>query len=362
MTRPWRWLALAAALFVTVGAGAATAQTIIVRSAPAGAAVEVLFDGSRLVTGKADAAGDATLPVTLQLTKGNWEVAARVYVDVCGTLFRIGLVDRLSLSPTPSDGCERRDVQGLFVLKSATSLLVDVGSNRASVWLRQGPVPKEWMAQQGEGPERPVGPRRLAPKGFVVFGGAAWTIFRTGTSPNCGNVSDCKPENSVLGYTAGVSLWLTRFLAVEGSYLKPSTLFVTGSGTNYRFQSSLETQLINAVGKVGLPIGIVRIYGMGGMNYHRSLRTTYQVNDPHTITVDDVPTTIPGNSQTWAMATEGFGWLFGGGGEVWAGKRFALYGEFSYNQVKGNGLNSTPGTIDDRLTYFGGGARVKLGK
>jgi hypothetical protein len=362
MMTPWRRLALATVLYVTAGAGVAAAQTVIVRNAPAGAAVEVMFDAARVATGKADALGDASVPVRLQATSGTSEVDVRVYVDFCGTLRRVGLVERVSLPPTPADGCERKDIPGLFVLKSNTTLLVDTAAQRTTVWVRQGPVPKEWMLKEGEMPERPAGVRRPSPRGLVIFGGGGLTMFRDGLTADCGNVQDCAPKNSGLSYTAGAAVWITRYLAIEGSYIKPKTLKVTGSGTLYTFNSSLETQFVTGAAKIGVPIGPVRFYGIAGIDYHRALRTTTQVNQDSSVTVDDVTTTIPGNTQTFATATSGVGWLFGGGMEGWVTKSFAIYGDITRAKVKGTGLNNTEGAIDDRATFLVAGIRIRLGK
>jgi hypothetical protein len=362
MTTPWRRLALTAALLLTVGSGVAAAQMVTVRNAPPGAPIEILFDGSPLVSGKADNAGDAKLGIMLQLTKGDWESDVRMYVDVCGEAYHIGLVDRLSLSPTPADGCERREVSGLFVIKAATNLLVDVAAGRALVYLRQGPLPKAWMLSEKEAVEQPLRLRRPAPTGLVAFAGAGRTRFGTGLLYECGDVVDCKPDNASTSFTVGASIWVTRWLAVEGGYVKPESLKISGSGGNFRFNSSLETQFITAVGKIGIPIGPFRPYGIAGANYHRSLRTTNQVNDEETVTEGDVTVTYPANTQTWASATDGVSWLFGGGAEFWLSKRIGLYGEITRGAVKGSGLNSTEGKIDDRITCFWGGARVKIGK
>jgi hypothetical protein len=362
MTTPWRRLALAAMLFLTAGSGLAAAQTVIVRNLPAGAPVEILFDGSVLAAAKADEKGDATVQIALQLVGGDWESNVKVYVDVCGELHRIGLVDRLSLSPTPADGCQRREVTGLYVMKSLTHLLVAVGGSRAAVWLRQGPVPKEWMAQEGDLDESLPRVRRPAPTGLVLFGGAGLGQFRTGTSLDCGDNTECTPANTAFSFTAGVAVWVTRWLAVEGAYTQPATLQSSGSGNGYQFDSSFESQLITGVAKVGPSIGPFRPYGIVGGTYQRSLHSTTQVSEEASATENDVTTTFPGNTQTWATATDGIGWLFGGGAEVWLTKRLGIYGEITRLQMKGTGLDNAEGTLDERLTLFWGGVRVKVGK
>jgi hypothetical protein len=281
---------------------------------------------------------------------------------VCGGTYRVGLVDRLSLAPAATGDCERRDVQGLFVLKSVTNLVVDVGSGRAQVWLRQGPVPREWMLTEAEEAERPTGVRVLAPTGIFFSGGFGVGVLRYGLSNDCGNVSNCSPKSSALSLSGGAGIWIKRWLGFDGSFIKPQTLRVSGSGTSYTFDTTFESELITATAKVGAPLGPVRIYGLGGTVYQRSFHGTTQTNQATSVTVDGVTTEIPGNVQKWETATEGFGWLFGGGIEAWMTGRYALWFEISRGQLKGKGLNNTEGTLDDRLTFFGGGFRVKLGK
>jgi hypothetical protein len=360
MTTPWR-LALAAALLLTLGSGVAAAQMVTLRNAPPGAPIQILFDGSPLVSGKADQAGEARLGITLQLTKGDWETDVRIYVDVCGGTYQIGLVDRLSLSPAPSAGCERREVSGLFVVKAATNLLVDVGSGRAVVYVRQGVLPKEWLMNENEAVnDLPLRLRRPSPTGLVAFGGLGNTRFRSGLIYECGDVADCKPDTASSSYTLGATIWMTRWIAVEGGYVKPRNLKASGSGNNFRFTSTLESQYITAVGKVGWPYGPFRPYAIGGANYHRSLHTTTQDTDAQTVTDGAVTVTFPANKQTWATATDGVSWLFGGGAEVWVSKRLALYGEITRAAVKGSGLNGAEGSIDERLWNFWGGLRYRI--
>ena len=53
------------------------------------------------------------------------------------------------------------------------------------------------------------------------------------------------------------------------------------------------------------------------MAYHWTENTGTETIDDLTITVDNVQQTIPGGTQASLLQTEGWGWLFGGGGEVW---------------------------------------------
>ena len=61
----WRPLIAAAALSVTLGARTAAAQTVMVRNAPPGEAIEVALDATNVAAGTTDAGGVATLPLDL---------------------------------------------------------------------------------------------------------------------------------------------------------------------------------------------------------------------------------------------------------------------------------------------------------
>jgi hypothetical protein len=137
---------------------------------------------------------------------------------------------------------------------------------------------------------------------------------------------------------------------------------VTGSGSGFRFTSELDVHVVNLVGKVGVPAGRFRIYGQGGATYHRGASRTDQTNDPTTVTIGGVETTIPGGTQTYELQTDGWAWTFGGGLELWLRPSFALYGEFGRAVIKGDALENADGSIDDNLTTFLVGARIRIGR
>src|ERR1700752_3097857 len=109
MTKPWRPLALAAVLSVSVFAGAAAAQTVIVTKAPVGATIELVLNTAAVASGTADAEGNATLALDISKNANKAETDASIYVDVSGPKVRrvIG-VERARHSPVPDSGCDRR--------------------------------------------------------------------------------------------------------------------------------------------------------------------------------------------------------------------------------------------------------------
>jgi hypothetical protein len=359
--KPWRPMALAALLTVSVGVGAAVAQTVIVTNAPPGSTIELVLNEATVRSATANPGGEATLPLNLSASIGRAEADAHVYVDVCGNLRRVVLVER-GLQPPPKEvACDRKEIAGLYLVRKGTSLLVDLAGSNPMVWLRQGPVPAEWLRQ---GSETPAAARawRPLPTGLVLSGGGDFTKFRDALAVACGNVTNCAGNNSGFAYTAGVAYWFTRFLAAEASYVRPAKVTANGSGDTYRFNSSLEAHVLTVAGKVGVPVGPVRFYGQAGADYHRATSSTTETVDDTTVTIDDVVTTIPGGTQTFELKTEGWGWLFGGGVEVWVARSIGIYAEVGRAALKGSAFPNGEGPIDDRLTFVLFGARFHIGR
>ncbi len=361
MMEPWRALALAAAFNVAVGVGVGTAQTVIVRNAPPGSTIELVLNAATIGSATAAPGGDATLAVNLPAHGGKTETDAYIYVDVCASLRRVLLVERGLQPPARGEACSRKEMAGLFLVRQVTTIVVDVAGPSPMVWLRQGPVPKEWL---GQGPERSgaASARRPSPTGLVLFGGGSLMTFRDANVLACGNVANCAGKDSPLAYTAGAAYWFTRFLAAEASYMKPADVTADGSGNNYRFNSFLASRVLTVAGKVGVPIGRVRLYGQAGANYHRATTSATQTIDDSTVTTGDVTTTITGGTQTFELMTAGWGWLFGGGVEAWVKPSFAIYGEVGRARLKGDAVDSGEGGIDDRVTFILFGARVRIGR
>ena len=104
----------------------------------------------------------------------------------------------------------------------------------------------------------------------------------------------------------------------------------------------------------------MRFYGKVGGNYQRSLYTSSQTVEDTPVTVDDVTTVYEGGSITSDYETDGWSWYFGGGAEAWFKARFAVYGEVGWLGLKGEDRHDGEGVLDDKLTVFLFGARVKL--
>jgi hypothetical protein len=336
MIKSWRLL-IAAAVNVIASVGIATAQTVLVKHAPAGESIEVVLNSTKVATGTADTAGDASFSLDLNKSLNKTEIDATVFVDACDKLHRVIVVERAKLPDPQPAGCTRRDVQGLFWVRPINTLVVDVGSTPPSLLLTKGAYnpdsPHTWMQ---------------SPTGLVVFGGGGIAHFRDAVAVFCGSVSPCTGDSTRVGYTAGATFWITPWLGGEGSYLKPSKVTADGSGDTFRFTSSLDVKVATIAGKVGIPAGPVRIYGMVGAAYHWATSSTTE--------------TIDTASQTFQFKTEGWGWLFGGGGEVWVASRVALYGEIGFAGISGSDKAGSEARIDDQIRYILGGGRVRIGR
>jgi len=340
MHRAVRLPALAAMLNVCLGAGVAAGQTVIVRKAPPGTRVEVVVNATAVASGSVDEAGDAKVPFQLAAAAGKPEIDANVFLDTCDTTRRVIVIERDRLPPAPETNCTRRQIPGVFWVRQVNTLVVDVGGANPTLLLIRG--------SYGLGPDAVPTSWATAMTGLSVFGGGGFGKFRDARALACGNVTPCGGHDSGLAYTAGATWWFSRFLGVEGSYVKPGKATATGSGEGYSFDSSLDTQMATMVGKVGVPAGPVKLYGLAGASYHGATSRTVQ--------------TIDGATQTLEFETEGWGWLFGGGAEVWLAPRVALYTEASFTTLKGEALGGGEALIDDRLRLIAVGLKVRISR
>lgn len=346
-----RPLALAALLQIGLGALPAAAQTIVVRGAPAGSAVEVSLNAKTVGSTTADERGDAVVPASLTEHVGEPEAGLSVFVDVCEKLHRVVLVERGVPPPAQAAGCERRDVIGLFLVRQASNVVVHVDRPVPRVLLIQG---RYNLDDPGTSPLWPPAPTGLAP-----FVGGGFRLFRDARLTACGNVSDCQGGEAGGTYAAGVTYWLSRYLGAEGAFVKPAEAAVEGTGDAFRFNSALDARLVTVAGLVGVPINAVRIYGKVGANHHWATFTTTQTTEDRPITVDGVPATMPGGTQTFELETTGWGWMFGAGLEVWVSRRVNIYAEFGRHWVKGSAADAD-GTMDEALTSIMAGLKVRL--
>ncbi|MEI6669094.1 MAG: hypothetical protein WCP29_13145 [Acidobacteriota bacterium] len=360
MMAPWRPLALAAALNMTVVVGITTAQTVMVTKAPRGGTIELALNANAIGTATADATGKATLPVNLSARGTRTEADVQVFVDVCGNTRRVVLVEPGLQAQPPTVDCSRRELPGVFLMRSVTTLVVEVAASAPAVWVRQGPVPIEWLGEESSS----ISSKQLhrpSPTGLILSGGGGMGSLGNVTTNECGGVATCSGKTSQLGYVGGATIWLTSFLGVEGSYAKSANATVTGSDAYLHFANTTSTNLVTAAAKVGIPLGAVRFYAKAGADRHQSTSTTTQtIDDRSYVTADGATQSVTGGTQKFVLRTAGWALSFGGGMEVWLGSRVGLYVEGEQAKLKGPSRDGDPGKMNDQMTSIRIGLLLRL--
>lgn len=358
MTGSGRLLPLVAALAVTVSVGVATAQTVVVRNAPPGSTVELLVNAVTTGSVSANAAGDARLTAKVPTLTGRvTEIDARLAVDSCGAnVRRIQLTERTQQPPPPGDDCVRKDITGLIIVQRVTTLVVDVGPTAPVVWVRQGPAPSEWFRQ---GPA-PVRQPRTVPTGLIVWAGGSYGTVNNAVTQLCGTVEGCSGKSGGVLYGVGIDYWLTRWLALEAGLTRPADVNTSFTGDAFSFTSGFNSRLYTLGGKIGVPLGPVRAYGGGGVDYHQATTSTSETINDRTVTVNDVDQVIPGGSLTQELKTGGWSWFFHAGLEGWFNKWVGIYGEGGHLRMKGDSTNGGEAQADDSVTYIVVGLRFHL--
>jgi hypothetical protein len=268
---------LALGLCAALGVCSAAAQTVYIRNAAPGAPLELALNANRVATATADAQGAGSLAVPPSGDPKDPEVDRHVYVDVCGNMRRVMLVD-VGLQPPSSDSlCQRTEVPDLFAMHANSSLVIDASAARPTILIRQGPPPDSWLHPRVEGTRTE---RRRLPAGLIVSGGVTGVRFGNVESVACGTADTCSGNDTRGALTGSASFWLTQFLAVEASYLRPQEVTTSGSGTNYTFNSIFQSQVLTLSGKIGVRAGPVRFYGLAGADHTWSTASTTQTVTP----------------------------------------------------------------------------------
>ena len=359
--RSWRVL-LTAALIQAAAVANAAAQTVVVTQTSAGSNVELDLNGARIGSATADREGIASLDVNLPAHGGRTATDVRIAVEVCTGLIRIQLVEAGLPTPAPSADCTHTDIAGLYVMQRVTTFVVDMSQSTPTAWLTQGPAPKTWLhPEQASGEEREWGP---LPKGLFISAGGSLALFGDAVNTWCGDASSCSGRANRPALNAAVSFWFMPNIGIEAAYLKPANVTVAGSGNRSTFNTTLQTNLVAIVGKVGFPAGPVRIYALGGATYHWTNSTTTETMSDFTVTSADgtTTTTVTGGTQSFGITAPAWDWLAGGGLEFWIKGPFALYAEGGYAPIKGANKAGGEPRIDDRIIYGVAGVRLHVFK
>ena len=356
--RRWPHLALwAFVMIATAGAARVNAQTVVMRVLAADATLEATL-GQVTASGKAGPDGIARAVLNAVDAAPTAELVVVVYVDQCGTNWRAVLVERTIDVPPPNPGCVRREIPGAFVVRRITSLNIDVTGSAPTLLIRQGPPPESWLA----GVKGSTVERFIPPAGLMVFGGGGIGRVKNVVSLFCGDVVDCSGDSWRPTFTGGVTFWLTPYIGAIGSYTAPLESTTTGSGARYRFNSEFATELLTVSGAVGVPVRRVRLFGHIGLNFHRGRFTTIQTTDPVTVTVEGEPFVLQGGTQTFDYETSGWGWIWGGGAEIWVTSPLAIYTELTFIGIKGDDRRGGEFAVNDTMRALVAGVRYRLGR
>ena len=352
-----RTTAAAILLSATIGAGQAAAQTVVMKGLTPDTTLEAVL-GKATATSKAGADGIARATLDAVDAAPTAELVAVVYVDSCDKNYRVVIVERSSEAPPPNPGCTRREITGAFVVRRITSLNIDATGSAPTMLIRQGPTPESWFV----GRQAPEAERYQPPTGLIVFGGGGLMRIRDAVSLFCGDVADCSGKTTRPAFTGGVTFWFSPYVGVIASYTKPAEIKASGTGNRFRFDSDMDAEVLAVSGAVGVPVRRARLFAHLGMNYHRARFTTVQTTDPSTVTVDGEEVVLPGGTQTFDFETTGWGWIFGGGAEIWVSEPLAIYTELKFAGIKGDDRSGGEVNINDKSTMFFVGLRFRLGR
>ena len=346
LSGPWCVAGIIAAV-LTVTAATAGAQTIMVRGAAPGAKIEGVVDSTPAGSTTANPAGEATIVIPRTVGKDN--VEGNVFVDICAdNMRRVLIVERGKPAAAPGEGCDRKEIQGLYWIRHVSTVVVTLSDPTPRVLLRQGSFSFK--------PPRVFGP----PDGLVVFGSGGLTNIPNIGLFACGDLSPCSHKGSGPGVLAGVEYWVKPWLAGEAAYLKPATVKSSATTSELKFDSTLKADVFSVAAKIGIPVARVRMYGKIGGDFHDATFATDQTLNDRTVTVGDVPQTIKGGRQTYALHTRGWGWMYGGGLEVWMAPSAALSFEAGHGQLKGPGVDKVDGSLSDSINYAVIGLRIRV--
>jgi hypothetical protein len=357
---PVRHLSLALVVAATLGLGTASAQTVMVQSAPPGAALELTLNGLTVATTKADNSGDATLAVGSSVS----ETDVLVFIDSCSDRVRVQLNGRGQQPAPPLPGCTRVDVGSMFIMRPATTFVVDITPSIA-VHVAQGPAPGQWLLR---GAARPHGTMLsgMPTTGFVLSAGVGGSIFGDLADKACGDVTGCLTTHGGIALKANAEYWFARFAAAQVGYVRPADVGATGSGTTgigtgFHFDSNIQTRLFTIAGKAGVPAGPARIFGLGGVNHHEATYTSSETIDDATVVVNGVTQVVKGGTQTFAQKTSGWDWMAGGGVEAWVNQWIAIAGEVDTVKIKGDFISGGGSGVDELMWLAFIAVHVRLG-
>ena len=274
---------------MVIASGKANAQTVMVRHVPAGEAVDVFLNATKVGTAVVNATGDTKLPLNLRENNaGKTDIDANVFIDVCDKIRKVIVVERGQPAATQEPGCDQREISGLYFVRREHTLVVDLGGVNPTMMLIKGSS------------------RSRSCKALDRFADRAGPLWRgrPRRPPRRGahlvrQRATCSGDDAGFSFTAGFDVWIKRWVAGTASYFRPPRVTAKGSGSTYSFDSALEPNVLIFGGRLGIPIGPVRITGLIGTTFQDATLTTHE--------------TINNASQVFLVETRGWGWTWSGG-------------------------------------------------
>jgi hypothetical protein len=161
MTSWLRPLVLTAVFNSMVFVGGAAAQTVFLRNGAAGSLVEVFVNHTRVGTGAVDAAGEAHVAADIEPVVGKREMDANIYVDSCPRVTRVHVLDAGRRPQQQEADCRRNQIPGLYWVRTANTLVVNVARENPSLLLIVGEYTPPEPGSEDAGSsltEPPIGP------------------------------------------------------------------------------------------------------------------------------------------------------------------------------------------------------------
>ena len=346
--------AVLCALYVVLGTSLASAQTVILRHAPPGSALELVLEANPVGAAKADAGGTAT--VTAKSVEGQMD--ANIWFETCDNDHRVILAKPGAALPTTA--CRRIQIGGLYLVQRVTSIVIDTSAT-SSLLIRQGPAYANWLIDArpevakaatetetrtaGSSSASAAASKPLPPlSGPTAFGGAGLGTTLHFGEQACGTVT-CTWDEPIQ-YGGGIGWWFNDYFGAEGQYGYLGKLKVTANESDYQFSTTREGGFLAASGRAGLRKGRFRPFGRAGMSLGRSTLTTTQ--------------TMGAGTETLAVRTRGWAPIFGGGLEVWLSPRLGLYVDGQRLGLKGKDDRDSGIEIDDTLLTAKAGVTLRL--
>jgi hypothetical protein len=134
---------------------------------------------------------------------------------------------------------------------------------------------------------------------LVASGGLGIAKVGSTIAAACGDLSSCSSDDVSGAALVGATVWLKSFLGGQVTLIKPGQTTAAGSGDTFRFDTTLDAQLVTVAAVVGVRTPAARLYGLVGTNHHQATLLTTQTISDVTAGTGDAAVTTPGGTQSF---------------------------------------------------------------